>query len=82
MNIIRFMIQGVGFPAFAILSGVFEMAARMLTGFLLVPRIGFLGSCLGSPIAWIFADIFLIPAYFHVKKVLRNRLRTQPNSRL
>lgn len=82
VNIIRFMIQGVGFPAFAILSGVFEMAARMLTGFLLVPRIGFLGSCLGSPIAWIFADIFLIPAYFHVKKVLEGRLRAQPDSRL
>lgn len=81
VNIIRFMIQGVGFPAFAILAGVFEMAARTLTGFLLVPKIGFLGSCLGSPIAWIFADIFLIPAYFHVKKILLSRLGAQPNSR-
>lgn len=74
VNIIRFMIQGVGFPAFAILAGVFEMTARTLTGFLLVPNIGFLGSCLGNPIAWIFADIFLIPAYFHVKKVLQKRV--------
>lgn len=71
VNIIRFMIQGVGFPTFAILAGVFEMAARTLTGFVLVPTFGFLGSCLGSPIAWILADAFLIPAYFHVKKKLR-----------
>lgn len=70
VNIVRFTIQGVGFPVFAILAGVFEMLARAFTGFLLVPRIGFLGSCLGSPIAWIFADLFLIPAYFHVKKAL------------
>lgn len=70
VNIIRFLIQGMGFPKFAILAGVFEMVARAMAGFLLVPAIGFTGSCLGSPIAWIFADIFLIPAYFHVKKKL------------
>lgn len=71
VNIIRFMIQGVGFPAFAILAGVFEMAARALTGFFLVPRLGFVGSCLGSPMAWVLADVFLIPAYFHIRKKLQ-----------
>ncbi len=70
VNIIRFMIQGVGFPFFAILAGVFEMVARALAGFVLVPGLGFVGSCLGSPIAWILADAFLIPAYFHVRKKL------------
>ena len=74
VNIIRFMIQGMGFPTFAILAGVFEMLARALAGFVLVPAIGFTGSCLGSPIAWVFADAFLIPAYFHVKKVLQKRI--------
>lgn len=74
VNIIRFMIQGVGFPTFAILAGVFEMVARALAGVVLVPAVGFIGSCLGSPIAWVFADAFLIPAYFHVKKVLEKRL--------
>ncbi len=70
VNIIRFLIQGMGFPKFAILAGVFEMIARAMAGFLLVPVFGFTASCLGSPIAWIFADAFLIPAYFHVKKKL------------
>lgn len=74
VNIIRFLIQGVGFPAFAILAGVFEMVARALAGFILVPTIGFTGSCLGSPIAWIFADVFLIPAYLHVRKKLQGQL--------
>lgn len=74
VNIIRFLIQGMGFPAFAILAGVFEMAARTIAGFALVPLFGFTGVCFGSPAAWIFADIFLIPAYFHVKKVLNHRL--------
>ena len=74
VNIIRFLIQGMGFPAFAILAGVFEMLARGLTGLVLVPLFGFTGVALGSPIAWLFADAFLIPAYFHVRKTLEAKL--------
>lgn len=73
VNIIRFLIQGMGFSTFAILAGVFEMVARALAGTFLVPVIGFTGVCLGSPLAWVFADAFLIPAYFHVRKVLKKR---------
>lgn len=71
VNIIRFMIQGIGFPTFAILAGVLEMVARALAGFTLVPIFGFTGAALGSPLAWIFADAFLIPAFFHVYKKLK-----------
>lgn len=74
VNIIRFLIQGMGFPAFAILAGVFEMIARGFTGFLLVPMLGFTGVALGSPIAWVLADAFLIPAYFHVRRTLEKKL--------
>ena len=74
VNIIRFLIQGIGFPKFAILAGVFEMVARSLSGVILVPWLGFTGASLGGPIAWIFADVFLIPAYFHVNSVLKKRL--------
>lgn len=78
VNIIRFLIQGMGFPTFAILAGVFEMIARTLAGFALVPLFGFIGVCLGSPIAWVFADAFLIPAYFHVSKVLHKKAERIP----
>lgn len=77
VNIIRFLIQGMGFPTFAILAGVFEMAARTLAGLVLVPLFGFTGVTLGSPTAWILADAFLIPAYFHVRKVLEKKLVSQ-----
>lgn len=73
VNIIRFNIQGCGFPYFAILAGVLEMTARSLAGIFLVPHFGFKGVCMGSPLAWILADAFLIPAYFHVMKVLKER---------
>lgn len=47
----------------AILSGVSEMIARALAGFLLVPLFGFVAAGFASPLAWIMADVFLIIAY-------------------
>lgn len=70
VNIVRFMIQGMGFSNLAILAGVLEMIARTIVAFFLVPRIGFVGACFASPLAWIMADAFLIPAYIAVKKKL------------
>jgi len=70
VNIVRFMIQGMGFSTFAVLAGVFEMAARTLAGLFLVPEFGFSGACFANPLAWIFADSFLIPAYIHVRRKL------------
>ena len=74
VNIVRLLIQGMGFSAFAILAGVFEMVARTLAGLVLVPKFGFAGACFASPLAWVFADIFLIPAYIHVHKKLEKIL--------
>lgn len=70
VNIIRFLIQGMGFSKFAILAGVCEMAARTLVAFALVPIFGFAGACFASPVAWLAADAFLIPAYISVRKRL------------
>ena len=64
INIFRFMIQGMGFSPLATLAGVLEMAARAALA-LLVPLFGFTAACFASPAAWLMADVFLIPAYFH-----------------
>ena len=73
VNCVRFAIQGMGFSMFAVLAGVMEMIARGLVAVILVPFMGFAGACLASPVAWIFADLFLIPAFFHVKKKLQRQ---------
>ena len=73
VNVVRFMIQGMGFSMFAILAGVMEMVARSLAGVFLVPAMGFLGAALGSPLAWVAADIFLVPAYFRCRRVLMSQ---------
>lgn len=73
VNVVRFMIQGMGFSMFAMCAGVMEMIARGLAGVMMVPAWGFLGAALGGPLAWIFADVFLVPAYFRCRRLLMTR---------
>ncbi len=65
VNIFRFSIQGMGFSTFAIYSGVMEMIARILVAFTFVPMIGYAGAIWASPVAWLFAVIFLIPGFYY-----------------
>ncbi len=74
VNIVRFLIQGMGFSGFAVFAGVFEMVARALVGLVFVPIFGFTAACFASPLAWIFADCFLIPAFFHCRKKLQSTM--------
>jgi putative MATE family efflux protein len=71
VNIMRFTIQGMGFSNLAIIAGVSEMIARAGIGFFFVPIFGYFAVCMSGPIAWIMADVFLVPAYFYVLKKLK-----------
>ncbi len=73
VGILRFTIQGLGHSRLAILAGVCEMAGRGLAGMFLIPAAGYIGVCFASPAAWILADLFLIPAYIYVMKVLNRQ---------
>ena len=80
VNIVRFLIQGMGYSKLAVFAGAFEMLARGIAGFLLVPRFGFSAVRFANPLAWIFADIFLIPAFFYVRKLTADILSRQRES--
>lgn len=73
VNVVRFTIQGMGFSTFAILAGVCEMIARSFWGFVLVPMLGFGPVCFGNPAAWVAADLFLVPAFWHCYKKLKHQ---------
>ena len=77
VNTVRFTIQGMGFSGFAVFAGVAEMIARALVGICLVPVLGFTGACFAGPVAWIFADAFLIPAYFSCYKKLKRIIQKE-----
>lgn len=70
VNIVRFMIQGMGFSRLAVFAGIFELAGRGIFGLAFVPVFGYIAACFASPAAWVLADAFLIPAYFFCKRRL------------
>lgn len=74
VNTVRFTIQGMGFSSLAIIAGVMEMIARGIAGMLLVPKFGYIGACFSSPLAWLLADAFLIPAFFLCKRKVARQL--------
>ena len=69
--ILRYTIQGAGFTNLAMLSGVSEMVARILVSVFAVPMWGYIAVCFGDSTAWIFADAFLIPAFFYVYRKIK-----------
>lgn len=75
LTILRYSIQGLGFSNLSMLSGVMEMIARCGVSLWLVPALAWSGVCLGDPVAWIMADLFLIPAFLWVQQRLRKQAK-------
>lgn len=74
--ILRYTIQGVGYTNLAMFSGVSEMVARILISLYAVPAFGFLAVCFGDSMAWIAADLFLVPAFIYVYRRLKKQVLT------
>lgn len=73
----RFTMQGMGFAKLAIISGILELCARVLTAYVLVPKLGFTGVCLGSPAAWLFASCFVVPGAYICLGKLKKKQQAQ-----
>lgn len=67
----RYSIQGLGYTNFAMWSGFMEMVARALVSLLLVAPFGYTAVCFADAIAWIAANLFLVPAFVHVYRKVR-----------
>ena len=68
--VLRYSIQGLGYTKLSMMSGVFEMVARVAVSLFLVPAAGFKGVCLGDPCAWMAACVFLVPAMSYIYRKL------------
>lgn len=72
--ILRYSIQGLGYSNLSMMSGVMEMIARCGVSIWLVPASAWIGVCYADPVAWIMADIFLIPAYIWLIRRLKRQI--------
>ena len=74
LTIFRYSIQGLGYSNLSMMSGVMEMIARCGVSLWLVPALAWTGVCYGDPVAWVMADMFLLPAFWwlfkHLKKTI------------
>ena len=55
LMIFRNVLQGMGYAGHAVLSGIWELAGRVLGGWIAVSGAGFTAVCFANPMAWGFA---------------------------
>lgn len=69
--ILRSTLQGLNDSLVPTLAGISELIMRVIAAFALTPILGFAGTVLSNPMAWLGANIILIPAYLKRSRSLR-----------
>ena len=62
--VFRNILQGIGKSYVSMIAGVSELVGRVVAALFLSKVFGFLGVCLASPFAWMFADVPLLLIYY------------------
>lgn len=70
----RNALQGLGYTNAAMGAGLLEMVGRIAIVAFLVPVFGFAAACYAGPVAWILADLLLVPVFI---VALRRRMREE-----
>lgn len=74
VNTLRNGIQGMGYGILPMFAGVAELLARGVTAVAAASRESYFGTCMASPMAWVFAGGLLVVMYFYVMKDMKKRL--------
>ncbi len=67
---LRTSMQAMGQKAAPIISSVVELAIKLASAQWVIPRLGYLGTCLTEPFAWIAMMLWLTLAYWNQRKKL------------
>lgn len=63
----RTTMQAVGLKIIPVVSSSFELIIKLLCGFVLIPKFGFICVCLAEPVIWVVCMIFLLISWSAVK---------------
>ena len=74
VNVLRNGIQGMGYGLLPMMAGVAELAGRGITALVAAQHSSYIGTCLASPVAWIFASCLLGFMYIFVMKDMAKKL--------
>jgi Na+-driven multidrug efflux pump len=78
LTIFRNSLQGMGYSSSAMFAGLAELIARALIAFGFVGRFAFGAVCFANPLAWLFADLILLPLYAVKLRKLDKRFPNAP----
>ena len=62
--VMRNALQGMGYKVVPILSSCIELVMKFLSASLLIPRVGYVGTCITEPVIWVLMVTFLLSYYF------------------
>ena len=67
----RVSMQSMGQKAAPVLSSVIELVMKVIASVWLIPKYGFLGTCITEPVTWILMTAFLMVIYMvKIRKLL------------
>lgn len=79
MFVLRNTLQGMGYSAYSVFSGVCEMIGKSAGGLLAVRWFGFMGICIATPLAWFLAMVY---CGILVRHFLKQRFQNQEPVRM
>lgn len=77
---LRNSIQGLGYSFQAMTAGLFELTARAVMSYIVIPVYGYAAVCFANPSAWIAADFLLVPVFLFVYFRLKKRYAAADNT--
>ena len=67
---LRHCLQSMGQKLAPVLSSCIELAMKILAAGLLIPKLGFVGTCITEPVTWVLMTLFLSAVYLLGRKKL------------
>ena len=67
--VMRHTLQAMGYKVIPICSSAIELGTKFLAASWLIPKIGFLGTCITEPVTWVIMAIFLILFYLKSRSI-------------
>ena len=77
--VVRMSIQGLGFSGRAIISGIIEMAARIIVSMGFVGTFGYTAICFADQTAWVAAFLYVLPMCIHCIHKVSKSIETPVN---
>lgn len=71
--VLRTTMQAIGLKTVPVISSMFELGVKLISGIWLIPAFGYICVCLTEPVIWVVCAVFLV-IVFGVKKSLKYKL--------